>query len=435
MRRDLRPDEEREDSGTAARPVRLRRNIAALGVVQVSSYLIPFITLPYLTRILGPETYGKVVFAQVVMMYFVMLVDYGFSWSATRKIAANRADQAFVSQVFSATWLAQWMLVVLAGVCIALLVTFAPRFEPDAALYAAAFTTVLGNALFPIWFLQGLERLQAVAAIQVMSRVLTLVPIFTLVTGPRDAVVLLLIIGGSTMLGGLLALYWIHRERLVDWCWPGWGAAFLELREGLSLFGSRVSISFYTNFVPLALGWIAGPVAVANFQIADKVRAAAQGLLSPLSQALYPRMSALFKSDKPAANALGRRSMFAITVLAGVGGLLLFGLSHWIVLLLAGNKFPEAVSVLRWLAFVPLITGLSNMFGVQIMLPNEMNKAFNSILVGAGALGVLAIIPLVEAFQADGAAQAVFFIELCVTIAMGALLQRRGYLFQRAAAK
>lgn len=416
---------------TVTGPPRLRNNIAALGVVQISNYVIPFITLPYLTRVLGPVAYGKVVFAQVVMTYFVMLVDYGFSWSATRKIAANRSDSVFVSRVFVGTWLAQWLLVALAAASAAALVAFSPRLESDAVLYAAAFTAVLGNVLFPIWFLQGLERLQAVAAIQVVSRALALLPIFTLVTSPRDTVLFLLISGGGTMLGGLLALYWMHRNRLVDWCWPGWHAVFDELKEGLSLFGSRVSISFYTTFVPLALGWIAGPVAVGNFQVADKVRSAAQGLLSPISQALYPRMSALFKADKEAALALGQRSAVVIAVLAGFGGLLLFLLSPWVVSLLAGSQFPAAVTVLRWLAFVPLIVGLSNMFGVQIMLPNQMNKAFNVILVGAAALGVLVVIPLVHTFQVDGAAAAVLFIELFVTVAMGVLLWRRGFLSER----
>lgn len=424
------PQEGVAASGGQPSPARLRHSIAALAVVQVSSYLIPFVTLPYLTRVLGPVVYGKVAFAQVLMTYFVLLVDYGFSLSATRKIAANRNDRAFVSRVFMGTWLAQWLLVVTAALVAGMLVQFSARLRPEAALYAAAFTAVLGTALFPIWFLQGLERLQAVAVIQIVSRVLTLAPIFMLVTGPGDAVLLLLITGGSTMLGGLLALYWVRRGRLVDWCWPGWGAAFHELKDGLSLFGSRLSISFYTIFVPLALGWIAGPVAVGEFQVADKVRAAAQGLLSPVSQALYPRMSLLFKTDKTAATALGRRAALAIVVLAGIGGVLLFALSHWIVLLLAGRKFLSAVSVLRWLAFVPLIVGLSNMFGVQIMLPNQMNKAFNAILIGAGVLGVLAITPLVDAFQADGAAQAVFFIEIFVTVAMGILIQRRGYLFR-----
>jgi len=49
-----------------------------MGLVQLSNYVIPLITLPYLTRVLGAESFGKVAFAQVVMTYFALLVDYGF---------------------------------------------------------------------------------------------------------------------------------------------------------------------------------------------------------------------------------------------------------------------------------------------------------------------------------------------------------------------
>ncbi len=83
----------------AEKTPRLRDNIMALGVVQLSNYAIPLITLPYLTRVLGPEAYGKVAFAQVLMAYFILLTDYGFSWSATRKISAHRAERAYISEV------------------------------------------------------------------------------------------------------------------------------------------------------------------------------------------------------------------------------------------------------------------------------------------------------------------------------------------------
>lgn len=408
----------------------LRDNIAALGVLQLSNYIIPFITLPYITRVLGPVSFGKVVFAQVVIAYFSMLVDYGFSWSATRKISANRENRALISEVFVGTWLAQWILVAASATFVAVLVTSNKRFKSDEVLYVAAFTTIFGNALLPIWFLQGLERLQAIAVIQVSARVLMLLPIFMLVTNENDGALMLLINGFGNILGGIFALYWIHTKQLIEWRWPGLRIAFRELKEGLPLFGSRVSISFYTTFVPLALGWIAGPVAVGNFQVANKICAAAQGMLSPLAQALFPRLSVLFKTDEVAANLLVRRSILAVALLGGCGGTILFVFSHWIVLLLAGNEFPEAVNVLHWLSFVPLIIGLSNMLGVQIMIPNHMNKPFNIILAVAGIIGVILIIPLVGLSQATGAAQAVFLTELIITGAMSIILVRRGYIFK-----
>lgn len=410
-----------------ATPPRLRNNIAALGLVQISNYLLPLITLPYLTRVLGAEAFGKVAFAQVVMTYFVLLVDYGFSWSATRKVSAQRADRDALSRTFTATWAAQWLLVTLAALATTAVVLLTDRLRPDALLYAAAFSTVIGTALFPIWFLQGLERLQVVAVLQLLTRTLALLPIFLFIQQPQDAVWVLLIQGSGAILGGILALYWMQRESLITWRVPSWRDTLGALREGGALFGSRAAISLYTTLVPLVLGWIAGPVALAYFNLADKLRSAAQSLLSPLSQALFPRMSHLVQSNGHAAYALIQRSALGVLIVAGSASAALWVLADWLVLLLGGRDFTPAADVLRWLAPLPLVIGLSNILGVQIMLPHGLNRAFNAVLVSAAAVSLAFIGPMASHFQAVGAAQTMLAVEIWVTAAMAAFLWRQGY--------
>lgn len=409
-------------------PSRLRHNITALGLVQIANYAIPLITLPYLTRILGTEAYGQVAFAQAVMAYFLLVTDYGFSWSATRKIAARRDDRVFVSRVFLGTWAAQWLLLVLSAGVAAIAIFASDRMRGESALYAAAFSAVLGNVLFPVWFLQGLERMREVAAIQVATRLLALLPLFTLVRVPEDAVVVLVIQGGAGVLGGLLSLCWIRQRRLIDWRWPSWRVLVQELREGGPLFGSRIAISLYTILVPLALGWMAGPVAVGYFALADKVRTAAQSCLTPLSQALFPRMSHLYANDPEAAFVLLKRSAFVVVLVSGAVSILLWWLADALVLLLAGPGFAPAAEVLRWVAFLPLVIGLSNLLGVQVMLPKQLNRPFNVILTSVGVVGLLIVWPLVDALQATGAAQTMLVTELLVTCSMGAFLWCRGHL-------
>ena len=407
---------------------KLRTNIAAMGVVQISNYVIPLITLPYLTRVLGAETFGKVAFAQVVMAYFVLLVDYGFSWSATSKVAANRSNPAEVNRIFAATWAAQWVLVLLAALVAGGVILVSERLQSDAPLYAAASTTVVATALFPIWFLQGLERLQVVAALQLFTRSLALIPIFLLVRQPSDAIWVLIIQGGAAILAGVLSLWWMHRQSIVAWHRPRWHEIAAALREGGALFGSRVSISLYTALVPLVLGWVAGPVALAYFNLADKLRSAAQSLLVPLSQALFPRMSYLVHKDGGAAYALIKRSTLAVALIAGSASVSLWALADWMVLLLGGGDFAPAAEVLRWLAPLPLVIGLSNILGVQIMLPHGLNRAFNVILSSAAVISLLLIWPMALHLGAPGAAQTMLLVELWVTGAMTVTLWRYGYL-------
>ena len=64
----------------------LKKNIISLVILQGTNYLLPLISLPYLVRVLGPEKFGLIAFVQAIIQYFTMVVDYGFNWSATKKL-------------------------------------------------------------------------------------------------------------------------------------------------------------------------------------------------------------------------------------------------------------------------------------------------------------------------------------------------------------
>jgi PST family polysaccharide transporter len=202
-----------------------------------------------------------------------------------------------------------------------------------------------------------------------------------------------------------------------------------ELHDGRALFGSRVVISFYTTLVPLALGWIAGPMALANFSLADKLRTAAQALLSPLSQALFPRMTHLFATDKSAAFHLLKRSALTVFVFAGTASLLLWGLAEWLVVVLAGPEFASAAQTLRWLAFLPLIINLSSTASVQVLLSNNKNREFNVVLIGCSVAGLPFLFLSVKYGETVGAAVFMLCIEFIIMTFM--MLLSAKYLYEK----
>jgi O-antigen/teichoic acid export membrane protein len=407
---------------------RLMDNIVALGTVQMANYILPLITLPYVTRVLGAEAWGRVAFAQMVLTYFTLVTNWGFPLSATRKVAAMRDSTTTLSEIFMASWMGQWLLAILVISILCILLLFVPFFSRDRFFYIYGLMTIAANVMFPIWFLNGLERIKEVAAIQLATRVLAVPMIFMFIDRPADAPRIIGINAATGMLAGVLSIIWMARNLRLNWRFPKMNTVLMEIKEGASIFVSTIWISLYTTLTPTILGVISGPVALGHYALADRVRTAVQGLLYPVSQALFPRMSHLFASDKPEALRLLKKSGLLIVSISGSISIVLFLLADTIVRVLAGESFIDSVVVLRWLAFLPFVIAISNIFGIQIMIPLHHKKAFNAILVSAGTMSIALIVPMVYWLGTEGAAMTTLAVELFVTILMMAYIQRSNIL-------
>lgn len=401
----------------------IRNNILALGAVQIGNFMIPLLALPYLARVLGAQSYGEIVWVQTVMLFGSIWVDFGFGWSVTREISAHRHDADRVARLFANVWALQWCLLLLFSIVVLVVAWFRVGFDTW-LLYAAGLPLVLGQVLLPLWLFQGLEVLRAMAIIQLIAKALTLPMVFLWVQGPSDQVSALLFLGSSSVAAGLLALVWMARRRLVQLVWPDFSVMWVVLKQGSILFSSRALISLYTTLVPLAVGWWAGSVQLAYFNLADRFRQAVQALLSPVSQALFPRMSWLFAHDKDAARELLRKSALVMLILSGAAGAVLWFGAEILMTLFGGEDFAEASSALRWLAWVPSVVAMSNLLGVQIMLPCGMNKPFTLILGLASVVSVSLLYPAVRHSGAQGASQLVLLVECLVTVTMALYLWR-----------
>lgn len=416
-----------KSTNTASVAPKLCHNIAALGSVQIVGYLFPLITTPYVTRVLGAEAWGTVALVQVVISYFSLVINWGFGWSGTRKIASHRNDLIHVSEIFMATWFAQWLLCCGAILALCLFVILVPFFNQHAIFFFWGIGGMLSSVMFPIWFLNGMECMKQIATVQIVTSAASIPFIFLFIHEPTDAPLMIAISGATGIFGGVLSLHWIKKNLCMTWQWPSRSSILAELREGSSIFASTLWISLYTTLTPAILGLLAGNIAVGHYVLADKARQLVQGALSPISQALFPRLSQLFKTDNRQARKLLLRSSRWFVLFSSGASLALWLLAEHIVLFLAGEGFRPAVGVLKWMAPLPLIISFSNIFGVQAMLPTQQTIAFNRILGMAGALSLCLIIPLIIWQGETGAAMNTLITECFVTIAMAVFLWRTNF--------
>ena len=413
---------------------RVLDNFFSLSLVQFANYLAPLITLPYLFRVLGPSNYGLTELARAISVYFLMLTDYGFSLSATQEISVHRDDPRKVSEVFSSVMLLKFLLLVLSAGILSLVVFAVPKLRADWPVYFLSFGNVVGMWLFPIWLFQGLERMKYIPLLSVTAKTLVILGIFLLIRDTTDYLYVPLLQSAGTILVGLAGLGLALGKFRVRFQVPSAGVLARELVNGWHLFLSRMATTLYTTSNIVILGLLTDSTFVAYYAPGDKiVRAAAEGLQGPLSQAIFPHIGRLASQSKQAALRFTARAAKIAGVLTLAISVALFVGAPYVGEVF-GKKFEAGIPVIRVLSPLPFLMCLSNIFGVQIMANFGLKRLLTRILVVAGVLNVLLAVLLAGPFQHVGVAVAALTTEIVVTTAMFLALRRNGLnLFGRAA--
>jgi len=394
------------------------KNVISLYVLQFANYFLPLVTVPYLVRVLGPEKFGAVAFGQSLIAYFVLVVNYGFDWSATRKISVQRDDLNAVSQTATSVWAAKALLCGAGFLVLVGLVQVVPKFREIGILLLVLYGIVVGNVLFPTWLFQGLERMVAISVINFTARLLATAGVFALIRRPSDFIIYAGLLSFKWVGAGVIGVWLAYRTLKISFVLPSWTGIRQILVEGWTLFLSRGAVGLYTAGNAFILGLLTNNTVVGYYSAAEKLVKAVQLLLHPISQAAYPRFSKMATESKVGALKWGRRMLLLMSGLGLVLSIGLFTGAPIIVQIMLGPDYGPSVSVVRILAFLPLVIGASNVLGVQIMLPFGRDKVFTSILVGAGLINIILAFLLTPFWQQNGMATAVLITEVFVTMTM-----------------
>jgi PST family polysaccharide transporter len=388
-------------------------------VLQAASYVLPFITVPYLTRVLGPSIYGLIGFAAALINYFTILTGYGFNLSATKEISLNRDDRERVSQIFSSVMIMKLALLALSLILVLVIVYSFDKFRADADVYLFSFGLVINNALFPVWLFQGMERMKYMTYINLAGRVALTAAVFIFISKQGDYKLYVILNSVTAVLIGVASLLCALKVFNIRFVFP----AFDELRrqaiEGWYVFISSISIVLYTSSTTVILGLFTNNTVVGYFTGADKIRQAVQGLFTPVFQTLYPYVNKLAHDSKERALRFMRKEVLSLGLVGSFVCLLVFINAKLLVGAILGGEYAASVDLLRILAFAPVLIILGNILTVQCLLSLGLKRDYLLVYVVTSVVGVLAMIYLTHGYGAPGVSFSVLFVEsLAVAMTM-----------------
>lgn len=369
----------------------LLENFISLGALQIISYVIPLISLPYLSRVLGVEKFGLVFFAFSFMAYFIILTDYGFGLSATREIAVNRHNKNNLSNIFNSVIIIKIVLLLVCFVILTLACWFVPKLRTDWLVFQLSFLMVVGNAIYPVWFFQGMERMKYITFLNILSKTIFLVLIFIFVKQESDYIIVPLLNSMGFLVSGVLGFVFAIKEFKIKFYIPKLNSIIKQFKYSSEFFLSRVSVSAYTNTNTFCLGLIGSNIMVGYYVAAEKIYQAITGIQAPLSGAIYPFV-AKNRDIKT------YKKWFKIAVIINLlVCIFVFILAKWIITIFYGIDMTEAYKILRIFCIIALITFPSILLGYPLLgALGHTKEANGSVIIGSliHAIGLITLYTL-----------------------------------------
>lgn len=396
----------------------ISQNAIALYWVQFATFVVPLVTLPYLSRVLKPDAFGLVVFTQGISFLLGLVINYGFDATGTREAATNREDRRALAELAARIQGAKLLLIGLSLLVAVVAVLAVPKLNQHPALLLFAWIAAVGQGFSPGWLFIGLERLRLTSVIQLASRIFSAALTFVVVKGPGDAVWVLALYAGGTVGASLIVNTMMYRT--VPLLRPHWAGSLRALKETWVLFIGLTAVTLYTSANVVLLGLFASNAQVGHFGAAERLVRAALQVLGPVSVAVYPRLAFLHASDEP--ERARRLAWIAILVLGGLGLLGAVGLAVLapiLIRIIYGPGFGEAVDVLRVLAFIIPLGAVAGALAVGWMLALRMDRRITKVIVRSGVANVLLACVLAPLFGPVGMAVSVVCAEL---LALGGCL-------------
>ncbi len=390
------------------------KNIGFLGISQAANYLLPLVTIPYITRVVGPENYGLIELATTVMLYFTVVVIYGFSYTATRRIAAFPDRSSRIVSVFSTVMYTRFLLFLLLTALFVVLMFSVPKFAVYPHLFLYAFPIVLGWALYPDFLFQGLQKLSVIAFANLAIKVLAAALIFILLREEEDFYLVVGINAFAQIMVAIATLLYALKV-LPPFKWPKPNVRLIKayLKSGWYMFLSHFFTRIYTFGTILFMGFLLTDTALGLFAAAMKLIIVGQSFLfMPLGGALFPYFANLYKNNLEDYQKAHRRFMRLMLLVSAVASTIVMLIPEFFVQLVFGPEYLAVTPYFRWMIPILFVTTFSHFSLYEGLMVLRKDQWHLRIILMVGLLSLVLNYTLINAFELWGAAWAKILIEL-----------------------
>ena len=367
---------------------KLFSNTFMLYILQISGYIFPLLTFPYLTRVLGTNNYGITVLANAIMIYFQMFVDFGFLISATKECSINRDDKEKLGRIVGSIIQGKIILASIAFIVLIALILNNESFKDKSLFIVLSYIPIIISIFITDYLFRGLEIMSAITYRTIISKTIYMILIFTLIKKPSDYILIPIIASISNIFIAVWSWYYILKKVKIIPRIASLKEVYYAIKDSSLFFVSRIASTIYSASNTIILGNVYNNVELGLYGAANTLISSARSLMSPIADSIYPYM-VKNKNYK-----LVKNILLILTPIIFIGTGILYIFSDLVLLIISGEEFIKAVPLFRAMLPLIIITLPTYLLGYPILGSMGKMKEANLSVVYGSIFHILGIIVL-----------------------------------------
>ena len=380
---------------------------------QILVILLPLITAPYISRVLGAENIGIYSYTTSISAYFILFGSLGVSLYAQREIAFHQDNKKENTKTFIEIVLLRTitMFISIAVFCI----TFVSNGEYG-YFYKILIVELIAQCLDISWFFIGLEDFKKTVSRNLIIKFISVVSIFVLVKTPEDLNIYFWIYVLSVLIGNLSL--WFYLPKYLVKVNVKELNIFKHLKPTLALFIPEIAIQVYTVLDKTMIGAIwEDKSEVGYYQQSEKIIKLLLTIITSLGTVLLPRIASCFANNKKQ-EVFGylKKSFNFVFILAFPMVFGIIAVADKFVPLFFGPGYDKVVILMSVISPIILFIGMNNVIGKQYLLPTKRQKQYTISVVTGAVVNLIMNSCLIWKFGALGASIGTVIAEFTVTL-------------------
>ncbi len=372
------------------------RNTFFQYLLQGAQYIFPLITIPYLTRVLGPDIYAVRAYVYAAMAFLQTVINYGFNTYGTRVIALASAEGKSLDAPTSAIIFLRLMLCLAGSAILCIAIPLIPILAQNPTYAVIAFINICLTAMLPDFIFQGIEDMRIITKRYVASQVVAVTCIFLFIKGPDQ----LLLVPIFETVATFIALTWswmdvflVRHVRIA----PVSSKQLARMFKGATaFFASNAADTVLSSLTTLLIGiYITNEADISYWSLAMMVVSAIQALYSPIANSLYPHM--IKRRDFK----LARKLLILGTIAAFIGSIAYALMSGIIMAIIGGPEYAEGAYVIALTAPLLLFSYVVIILGFPVLAAVGKIKTLTATTFAAAAFQIAGFILLIALGRFD----------------------------------